>query len=377
VIYLLGALVDSRAGVLSLLRLSEYLTVRAIGAALTGIVLTMMVTPWFIWYMHRRGLVDQLRHSGVPSSFDKAGTPVMGGAVMVGAVVVATLLWCNLGNGYLLTVLVALLWFGWIGLVDDLAKWRARSGNRGMSEAKKLVLQGAFAAVFVALLASPWTPLQATAHTWNVPAREAAHLYVPFVKTAVANSFALYLPLVFVFVMLVGNAVNITDGLDGLAIVPSVFVVGVLGLFAYIMGNAIWARYLFYPLLPGAGELLVFCAAFAGAGIGFLWFNAYPAQIFMGDAGSLAIGGCMGTISVLLKQEALFLILGGLFVVEAVSSQIQDKIGIKWLGRRLFYRAPFHHQMQHTGLAETKVVIRLWIVSGILALAALATVKLR
>jgi len=171
--------------------------------------------------------------------------------------------------------------------------------------------------------------------------------------------------------------VNITDGLDGLAIVPSVFVVGVLGFFAYIMGNAIWARYLNFPFYRDAGELIVFCAAFAGAGIGFLWFNAYPAQIFMGDAGSLAIGGCIATISVLLKQEALFLILGGLFVVEAVSSQIQDKIGIKLLGRRLFYRAPFHHQMQHAGLAETKVVIRLWIVSGILALAALATVKLR
>jgi len=377
VIYLLGALVDSRAGVLSLLRLSEYLTVRAIGAAATAIILTMAVTPWFIWYLHRRGLVDQLRHTGVPSSFDKAGTPVMGGAVMVGSVVVATLLWCNLANRYLLTVLAALLWFGWIGLVDDLAKWRGRSGNRGMSEATKLVLQGVFAAAFVALLASPWTPLQAYANTWNVPAREVAHLYVPFVKTPIANSFAIYLPLVFVFVMLVGNAVNITDGLDGLAIVPSVFVVGVLGFFAYVMGNAIWAGYLFYPHLRGAGELLVFCAAFAGAGIGFLWFNAYPAQIFMGDAGSLAIGGCIATISVLLKQEALFLILGGLFVVEAVSSQIQDKIGIKWLGRRLFYRAPFHHQMQHTGLAETKVVIRLWIVSGILALAALATVKLR
>jgi phospho-N-acetylmuramoyl-pentapeptide-transferase len=368
VIYLLGLLIHSRAGALGLLRLSEYLTVRAIGAALTAIILTLIITPRFIWYLHRRGLVDQLRDTGVPSAFDKAGTPVMGGCVMVGCVVVSTLLWCNLASRYVMTVLVALLWFGAIGLVDDVAKWKGRSGNLGMTEAMKLVLQGAFAIGFVALLASPWTPL---------PARDALTLHVPFVKFAIANSAALYLPLVFVFVMLVGNAVNITDGLDGLAIVPSVFVIGVLGFFAYIMGNAIWAKYLNYPLLPGAGELIVFCAAFAGAGIGFLWFNAYPAQIFMGDAGSLAIGGSMATISVLLKQEGLFLILGGLFVVEAVSSQIQDKIGIKWLGRRLFYRAPFHHQMQHTGLAETKVVIRLWIVSGILALAALATVKLR
>ncbi len=367
-IYLLGALIHSRAGAFGLFRLAEYLSVRAIGAALTAIILTLVITPRFIWYLHRRGLVDQLRDTGVPSAFDKAGTPVMGGTVMVGCIVVATMLWCNLANRFVLTVIVALLWFAAIGFVDDVAKWRARSGNRGMTETMKLLLQGAFAAALVALLASPWTPL---------PAREAMTIYVPFVKTAVAKSLVLYLPLVFVFVMLVGNAVNITDGLDGLAIVPSVFVIGVLGFFAYIMGNVIWAKYFLYPILPGAGELIVFCAAFAGAGVGFLWYNAYPAQIFMGDAGSLAIGGCIATISVLLKQEALFLILGGLFVAEAVSSQVQDKIGIKWLGRRLFYRAPFHHQMQHTGLAETKVVIRLWIISGMLALAALATVKLR
>jgi phospho-N-acetylmuramoyl-pentapeptide-transferase len=368
VIYLLGALIHSRAGALGLLRLAEYLSVRAIGAALTAIVLTLVITPRFIWYLHRRGLVDQLRETGVRSAFDKAGTPVMGGAVMVGCIVVATVLWCNLASRYVLVVLAALLWFGAIGLEDDVAKWRARSGNRGMSEPMKLLLQGLFAAALVGLLASPWSPF---------PAREASTFYVPFVKSPLSRSLYVYLPVVFVFVMLVGNAVNITDGLDGLAIVPSVFVVGVLGIFAYIMGNAIWARYLFYPLLPGAGELIVFCAAFAGAGIGFLWFNAYPAQIFMGDAGSLAIGGCIAAASVMLKAESLFLILGGLFVVEAASSQIQDKIGIKWLGRRIFYRAPFHHQMQHTGLAETKVVIRLWIVSGILALAALATIKLR
>jgi phospho-N-acetylmuramoyl-pentapeptide-transferase len=368
VIYLLGALIHSRVGAFGLLRLAEYLTVRAIGAALTAIILTLIITPRFIWYLHRRGLVDQLRDTGVPSASDKAGTPVMGGCVMIGCIVAATLLWCNLASRYVLTVLVALLWFGAIGFVDDLAKWKGRSGNRGMTEAMKLLLQGTFAAGLAALLASPWTPL---------PPVEALTLWVPFVKFAISNSAAVYLPIVFIFVMLVGNAVNITDGLDGLAIVPSVFVVGVLGFFAYIMGNYNWSHYFLYPFLRDAGELFVFCSAFAGAGIGFLWFNAYPAQIFMGDAGSLAIGGSIATISVLLKQEALFLILGGLFVVEAVSSQIQDKIGIKWLGRRLFYRAPFHHQMQHTGLAETKVVIRLWIVSGILALAALATAKLR
>jgi phospho-N-acetylmuramoyl-pentapeptide-transferase len=328
----------------------------------------LVVMPKFIWYLHRRGLVDQTRDTGVPSAFDKAGTPVMGGAVMVGCILASCLVWADPANRYLLAVIVGLLWFAAIGLSDDLAKWRARSGNRGMSEARKLVLQGAFALLFVGFLASPWSPL---------PARDATTIYLPFVKRAIADSPWLYFPMVWLFVMLVGNAVNITDGLDGLAIVPSVMGVSVLGIFAYIMGNAVWARYFLFQTLPGAGELIVFCAAFAGAGVGFLWFNAYPAQVFMGDAGSLAIGGCLATLSVLVKQEALFLILGGLFIVEALTSQIQDKVGIKWLGRRLFYRAPLHHQLQHTGVAETKVVIRLWIVSLILALVSVATIKLR
>ncbi|MCX6549720.1 MAG: phospho-N-acetylmuramoyl-pentapeptide-transferase [Acidobacteria bacterium] len=367
-IHLFGHLLEGGYRAYSILRLLDYLSTRAIGAAMTAFILMLVVMPRFIWYLHHRGLVDQTRETGVPSAFDKAGTPVMGGAVMVGCVLAACLLWCDLTSSFLWPVLGGLLWFGGIGLADDLAKWRARSGNRGMSEIRKLMLQGAFAALFAAFLASPWSPL---------PAREAGAFYVPFVKHALFTSEWGYLPIVFLFVMLVGNAVNITDGLDGLAIVPSVFAVSALGVFAWVMGNAIWARYLFFPLLPGVGELVLVCAAFAGAGVGFLWFNAYPAQVFMGDSGSLAIGGCLATLSVLVKQEALFLILGGLFIAEAVTSQIQDKIGIKWLGRRLFYRAPLHHQLQHTGLAETKVVIRLWIVSLILTLVAIATVKLR
>ena len=367
-IYFLGRLLQASVKELSFLRLVDYLSVRSIAAALTAILLTLMLTPIFIRYLHRRRIVDQLRDTGIPSAFDKAGTPIMGGAVMVGSVLVSCLLWCNLANLYLLTALGAMTWFGLIGLVDDTAKLRARSGDRGLSEITKLALQAAFALLLVGLLASPWTPF---------PAREAFTFYVPFLKVPLFTIAAAYFVIVFFFVMLVGNAVNITDGMDGLAIVPSVFVLVVLGVFAYVEGNAVWARYLQYPLFRGAGELTVFCSAFAGAGIGFLWFNAYPAQIFMGDAGSLAIGGSLATVSVLLKQEALFLILGGLFIAEALSSQIQDKIGIKWLGRRIFSRAPFHHQMQHDGLAETKVVIRLWIVSLILALAALATLKVR
>ncbi len=367
-IHAMGHLLTGGYRAYSFLRLLDYLSVRSIGAAMTAFILVLVVMPRFMWYLHRRGLVDQTRDTGVPSSFDKAGTPSMGGAVMVGAVFAACLIWCDPANGFVWAVLAAMLWFAAIGFSDDLAKWKARSGNRGMSESRKLVLQGVFAALFVAFLASPWSPL---------PAREAGTLYVPFVKHAVLSSTWVYLPIVFCFVVLVGNAVNLTDGLDGLAIVPSAFAVATLGMFAWIMGNAIWSHYLFFPFFPGVGELVVVCAAFVGAAIGFLWFNAYPAQVFMGDAGSLAIGGCLATVSVLVKQEGLFLILGGLFIAEAVTSQVQDKIGIKWLGRRLFYRAPLHHQLQHIGIAETKVVIRLWIVSLLLALASIATVKLR
>ncbi len=367
-IYFLGKLLHPKVAALSFLRVTEYLSARSIGAALTAILLVLWVTPRIIWYLQRRRFVDQLRETGIPSAFDKAGTPIMGGAVIAGAVLVSSLLWCNLANGYVWLILFGMLWFAGIGFVDDLAKMRARSGDKGLSESHKLLLQGAFAAVFVAVVLSPFSP-------W--PDLQVGLIYVPFVKTAIINSVWVYAPFLFLFVLLVSNSVNITDGMDGLAIVPSVFALAVLGVFGYLLGNVIWARYLFYPHLPGAGELAVFCCAFGGAGIGFLWFNSYPAQIFMGDTGALSIGGCLAVASVLLKQEFLFVILGGLFVAEAISSQVQDKIGVKWLGRRIFHRAPLHHRMQYLGLAETKVVVRLWIVSGMLALAALSTLKIR
>jgi phospho-N-acetylmuramoyl-pentapeptide-transferase len=367
-IYFLGKMLHPNFQPFSFLRLVEYLSARSIAAALTAIVLTLVVTPIFIRYLHRRGFVDQIRQTGIASASDKAGTPAMGGAIVIGSVLVSCLLWCNLLNPFLMVVLFGMVWFGIIGLMDDLAKTQARSGDRGLTESKKLLLQGIFAALLALYLVSPFSPL---------PVHQMGAFYIPFIKTPVFNSVWIYPVIVFFFLLVVGNSVNITDGLDGLAIVPSIFVLGVLGIFGYLLGNAKWAPYLQYPFLPGAGELAVFSSAFVGAGIGFLWFNAYPAQIFMGDTGALAIGGCMAALSIVLKQEALFLILGGLFVAEAVSSQIQDKIGIHWLGRRLFLRAPLHHAMQHKGLAETKVVIRLWIASGILALTALATLKLR
>ena len=367
-IYFLGRYLYSHFETLSFLRLADYISARAIGAALTAIISTLYLTPIIIRYLHRRGMVDQHRSTGVIAAFDKAGTPVMGGAIVTGCVLFSCLLWCNLANLFLVVVLFGMAWFGMIGFMDDLAKTRGRSGDLGMSEPGKLLLQGLFAAVLTALMVSPWSPL---------PVAQAGAFYIPFVKFPIFQSLWIYAPVIFFFIIIVGNSVNIADGMDGLAIVPSVFVVGVLGLFGYFLGNAIYANYLNYPFLPGAGELAVFASAFTGAGIGFLWFNAYPAQIFMGDTGSMAIGGGAAAMCVVLQQEALFLILGGMFLAEAATSQIQDKIGIHWIGRRIFLRAPMHHRMQHKGLAETKVVIRLWIISGILALAALATLKLR
>ena len=367
-IYFLGKLLHPQFEIFSFLRLVEYISARAIGAALTAILLTLFFTPMFIRFLHRRGFVDHWRSTGIASPSDKSGTPAMGGVIVIGCILASCLLWCNLINAYLVSVLTGMVFFGIIGMIDDVAKAKQKSGDHGLSESGKLLLQAGFAIAFTLYLASTYSPL---------PANQLGAFYIPFHKAPLFDSVWFYLPIVFIFILVVGNSVNIADGLDGLAIVPSVFVIGVLGVFGYLLGNIKYADYLNYSYLPGAGELAVFAAAFIGAGIGFLWFNAYPAQVIMGDTGSLAIGGSMAVFSIVLKQEVLFLILGGLFVAEAASSQIQDKIGIRWLGRRIFLRAPLHHAMQHKGLAETKVVIRLWITAGILALIALSTLKLR
>jgi len=353
----------------SFFRLVNYISFRSIMAALTAVIFMFLFSCRFIRFMHRRSFLDQVRETGVHSAFDKSGTPTMGGVLLIGAVLTSMLLWGNWHNPFLLCSIGGMLWFGFIGFFDDYFKVKRRSGDRGVSERTKLLMQGLFAMFFAWTCVSSHAPLGPELDT---------QLYIPFYKYPLLDlSPFLYGTFIFLFVIFVSNAVNITDGLDGLAITPSLFVVAVLGIFAYVEGNKIYSAYLYYPYLRGAGELAIFGAAFIGAGLGFLWYNAYPAQIFMGDTGSLAIGGTMAVVSVLLKQEMLFPLLGGLFIAEAVTSQIQDKIGVRWIGRRIFYRAPLHHNLQHIGIAETKVVIRLWIVSGILALIALATLKLR
>lgn len=353
----------------SFFRLVNYISFRAIMAALTAVILIFLFSRHFILFVHRHCFLDQVRETGVHSAFDKRGTPTMGGVLIIGSVLASMVLWGNWHSPFMLCSIAGMLWFGLLGLLDDVSKVRMKSGDRGLSERVKLILQGIFGIAFAWVWVGPLAPLGSGMAT---------QLYIPFYKYPLVDLGPfLYGVFIFVFVIFVSNAVNITDGLDGLAITPSIFVVAVLGILAYVEGNRIYSSYLYYPFLRGAGELTIFAAAFIGAGIGFLWYNAYPAQIFMGDTGSLAIGGTMAVISVLLKQEMLFPLLGGLFIAEALTSQIQDKIGVKWIGRRLFYRAPLHHMLQHKGMAETKVVIRLWIVAGILALISLATLKLR
>ena len=351
------------------IRLLNYISFRAILASLTSVIFFFLFSRTFILFVHRRCLLDQVRETGVRTAFDKSGTPTMGGVLIIGAVLSSMVLWGNWRNPFLLCAMAGMIWFGLLGFWDDLCKVRRKSGDEGLSERSKLILQGIFALGFAWICVGPFAPLGS---------KLATQLYIPFYKHPLLDLGPyLYGLFIFLFVIFVSNAVNITDGLDGLAITPAVFVVTVLGIFAYVEGNRIYSGYLYYPYLKGVGELAVFGAAFVGAGLGFLWYNAYPAQIFMGDTGSLAIGGTMAVVSVLLKQEMLFPLLGGLFIAEAVTSQIQDKIGVRWLGRRIFYRAPLHHNLQHKGIAETKVVIRLWIVAGLLALISLATLKLR
>ncbi len=367
-IYELSNLLMETSGAFSFFRLVNYITFRSIMAALTAVIFVFMFSRPFILHMHRRSFWDQVRETGVRSSFDKSGTPTMGGILIIGAVLSSMIIWGNWRNPLMLCSLAGMIWFGAIGFFDDYSKVHRRSGDKGISERTKLILQSLFAIGFAWICVGPFAPLGTLA----------TELYVPFYKHPLVDLGPfVYGFFIFIFVIFVSNAVNITDGLDGLAITPSLFVLSVLAIFAYVEGNKIYSAYLYYPFLRSAGELTIFAAAFVGAGLGFLWYNAYPAQIFMGDTGSLAIGGTMAVLSVLLKQEMLFPLLGGLFIAEALTSQIQDKIGVQWLGRRIFYRAPLHHDLQHFGIAETKVVIRLWIVSGILALIALATLKLR
>jgi phospho-N-acetylmuramoyl-pentapeptide-transferase len=343
--------------------LFQYLTFRSILAALTALGMSLVLGPRFIRKLAEMKAGQPIRDDGPKSHFSKAGTPTMGGTLILTAIAVSTLLWADLGNRYVWIVLFVLFAFGFVGWLDDWLKL-AKKNPKGLSAKHKYALQSLFGAI-----AAGW--LYASA---DVPA--ATEMIVPFFKQ-VAIPLGLLFPLVAYF-WIVGfsNAVNLTDGLDGLAIVPSVMVAGALGIFAYVAGNSVFSGYLQLPYIPGAGELSIFCGALAGAGLGFLWFNTYPAQVFMGDVGALAVGAALGTIAIVTRQELILVVMGGVFVMETVSVMLQVA-SFKLTGRRIFRMAPIHHHFELKGWPEPRVIVRFWIISVVLVLVSLATLKVR
>ena len=343
-----------------------YLTLRAVLACLTALAISLFLGPYVIRKLTEYKIGQSIRDEGPKSHLTKAGTPTMGGALILLAIAITTLLWGDLSNRFLWIVLVVTLAFGAIGWVDDYRKVVHRN-PKGLSARSKFLFQalvGLAAACYLGWMSQ------------TIPAL--SELILPFFKN-IAYPLGVGGFVVLTFFVIVGtsNAVNLTDGLDGLAIMPSVLIGSALGVFSYVAGNAVFSRYLGLPYIPGAGELIVFCGALAGAGLGFLWFNAYPAEVFMGDVGALALGASLGTIAVIVRQEIVLFIMGGVFVVETLSVMIQV-LYFKWSGgKRVFRMAPLHHHYELKGWKESQVVVRFWIITMMLVLFGLSTLKLR
>ncbi|HUF74299.1 MAG TPA: phospho-N-acetylmuramoyl-pentapeptide-transferase [Gammaproteobacteria bacterium] len=343
----------------------SYQTMRAILGALTALVLSLALGPYLISRLSKGHVGQQVREIGPASHLPKAGTPTMGGALILIAIAVSTLLWADLNNRFVWIVLGVTMIFGLIGFVDDYKKLRVRN-SEGLSPRTKFFWQS-IAALAAALLLY---------YTADDPLVEHALLIPYFPSLLVPLSMFFYVAFVYFVIVGSSNGVNLTDGLDGLAIMPAVLVGGALGLFAWVSGNVNVSEYLDIPYIAGAGEMLIFCAALAGAGLGFLWFNTYPAQVFMGDVGALALGAALGLVAVVARQELVLLIMGGVFVVETVSVIIQVA-SYKMTGRRIFRMAPLHHHFELKGWAEPKVIVRFWIITVILVLVGLASLKVR
>jgi phospho-N-acetylmuramoyl-pentapeptide-transferase len=377
---------------LKLLRVVDYLTFRAVMAAMTALVLGLAIGPWVIRMLTALKVGQPVRSYGMQSHLAKSGTPTMGGVLILLCIVISTLLWFDWSNRFVWIVLVVTLGFGAIGWTDD---WRkvVRKDPEGMRSRDKYFWQsviGLLAALYLVFSISENTNTRVVElfFQWvtsgfdvNLPPK--AGLLVPFFKE-VSYPLGVLGFVVLTYVVIVGssNAVNLTDGLDGLAIMPVVMVGSALGVFAYVTGSSIYAKYLFLPHIPGSGELLIFCSAMAGAGLAFLWFNTHPAQVFMGDVGALALGGALGTVAIIVRQEIVLAIMGGIFVVEALSVMMQvsyfkytkRKTGT---GRRILKMAPLHHHFEKSGWEETQVVVRFWIITMLLCLVGLSTLKLR
>ena len=342
----------------------SYLTLRAILAVMSALSMSLLVGPAMITRLSRYQIGQVVRDDGPRSHLPKAGTPTMGGALIIVAIVVSTLLWTDLRDRFVWITLGVTVGFGVIGFCDDYLKLVV-DNSRGLTARWKYFWQSVLGLSAAVLL-------YRTAH---VPAE--TDFFVPFVKTvSVPLGEVGFVALAYFMIVGMSNAVNLTDGLDGLAIMPAAMVAGALGIFAYASGNSIYANYLAIPAIPQAGELLIFCGALAGAGLGFLWFNSYPAQVFMGDIGALALGAALGVVAIIVRQEIVALVMGGIFVLETASVILQVA-SFKLTGRRIFRMAPIHHHFELKGWAEPKVIVRFWIISFLLVLAGLSTLKLR
>ncbi len=362
---MLMRLTDYLTHVYSGFNVFNYLTMRAILSALTALVLSFAMGPRLIQRLSKQHIGQQIRRLGPESHLPKAGTPTMGGALILLAIAISTLLWADLRNRFVWIVLLVTLAFGVVGFIDDYKKL-VLGNSDGLSPRAKYFWQS------VAALAGA-AALYLTADN---PTVEHALLIPYFKNLTVPLDAAAYFGLTYLVIVGSSNAVNLTDGLDGLAIMPAVMVGGALGIIAWAAGNVVFSSYLGIPYVKGAGEMLVFCAALAGAGLGFLWFNAYPAQVFMGDIGALALGAALGLVAIVVRQELVLFIMGGVFVVETVSVIIQVA-SYKMTGRRIFRMAPLHHHFELKGWAEPKVIVRFWIITVILVLVGLASLKIR
>jgi len=345
------------------LNLFQYLTFRAILAALTALVVSLALGPGVIRRLAELKAGQVIRKDGPQSHLSKAGTPTMGGALILLAIVIATLAWADLHNRYVWIVLFVLASFGLVGWIDDYRKLVLKD-SQGLPARWKYALQSVFG-----LIAALWL-------YWTADVPAATTLILPVFKQFAWPLGILFVPVAYFWIVGFSNAVNLTDGLDGLAIMPTVLVAAALGVFAYVSGHSQFSHYLNIPHLPGAGELTIVCAALGGAGLGFLWFNTYPAMVFMGDVGALAVGAVLGAIAVIVRQELVLVLMGGVFVLETVSVMLQVA-SFKLTGRRIFRMAPIHHHFELKGWPEPRVIVRFWIISVMLVLLGLATLKVR
>ncbi|MEY3872446.1 MAG: hypothetical protein RLZZ296_1441 [Pseudomonadota bacterium] len=373
-------------------RVFQYLTLRAVMAALTALLIGLIAGPIVIRRLTELKIGQPIREYAMQTHLSKSGTPTMGGVLILLAIAISTLLWADLSNRFVWIVLVVMLGFGAIGWADDWKKVVSKDPE-GMRSRDKYLWQsliGLLAALYLVFSISESSNLRVfelfvnwVKSGFDVSLPPQAGLLLPFFKQ-VSYPLGVFGFVILTYLVIVGssNAVNLTDGLDGLAIMPVVMVGSALGIFAYVAGSSVYSRYLFFPYIPGAGELLIFCAAMAGAGLAFLWFNTHPAQVFMGDVGALALGAALGTIAVIVRQEIVLAIMGGIFVVEALSVMLQvtyfkytkRKYGT---GRRILKMAPLHHHFEKSGWKETQVVVRFWIITMLLCLVGLSTLKLR